>query len=245
MASLSTILETARDILRDKKKAMHVNEIAEEAVNSARNQGMTAEVFSKKLLGALAGHLKLKTQKPVFMRVEGKKKGTMKKGYYRLKREVQKTIAARVEVPEAEKAFVGKGGEYAVMSELLFWGFNVSLMSVDHGIDVIAQKENNFYNIQVKTSVEQDGRKFSFSIKRSSFAAYDNSSTFYVFVMRKKMDCFFAIFPSSKIHELKEAGKIAGKSSLSISITADEKWNSYRLNGVDVTMNINDFSLVR
>lgn len=245
MTNLSTILTTARDILRDNKKAMHVNEIAEEAVMSARNQGMTAEVFSKKLSGALAAHLKLKKQKPVFMRVEGKKKGIRKKGCYRLKREVQKTIAARIEVPDAEKAFVGKGGEYAVMSELLFWGFNVSLMSVDYGIDVIAQKLSNFYNIQVKTATEQDGRKFSYSIKKSSFGAYDNSATYYVFVMRKKMDCLFAIFTSSKIHELKEAGKITGKSSLSISITVDEKWKIYRLNNVDITRNVNDFGLIR
>ena len=60
---LSPLLTTARDILRENKnRPMHVNEISELATKSARNQTMTVEEFSTKLSGALASHLKLKTQ---------------------------------------------------------------------------------------------------------------------------------------------------------------------------------------
>ncbi|MHC1753730.1 hypothetical protein [Humidesulfovibrio sp.] len=131
------------------------------------------------------------------------------------------------------------------MSELLFWGFNVSLMTVDYGIDVIAQKDGKFYNIQVKTASEQIGRKFPYTIKKSSFGANDNSSTFYVFVMRRKMTCVFAIIPSNQIHSLNAAGKVGGKSSLSICIHADEKWKGFHLNGNNITPHVNNFGLIR
>jgi len=243
MAALSTILEVAREIMREHKRPMHVNDIAEQAVASARNLGMTAVTFAGKLSSALSAHVK--TKKPVFLRMKDPKKGTNKKGVYRLKREIQQAITARVDVPLPDKQFLGKGGEYAVMSELLFWGFNVSLMTVDYGIDVIAQNDGKFYNIQVKTASEQEGRKFTYTIKRSSFGANDNSSTFYVFVMRRKLSCIFAIIPSSQIHSLKAAGKVGGKSSLSISIHADEKWKGFHLNGNNITPHVNNFGLIR
>jgi hypothetical protein len=243
MAALSTILEVAREIMREHKGPMHVNDIAEQAVSSARNLNMTAEAFSGKLASALSAHVK--TKKPVFLRVKDPKKGTNKKGVYRLKREIQQAITTRVDVPIPDKQFLGKGGEHAVMSELLFWGFNVSLMTVDYGIDVIAQKGGKFYNIQVKTASEQVGRKFLYTIKKSSFGANDNSSTFYVFVMRRKMSCVFAIIPSNQIHSLNAAGNVGGNSSFSISIHVDEKWKEFHFNWNNITQHVNNFGLIR
>lgn len=243
MMAVSTILEVAREIMRECKGPMHVNDIADQAVATARNLGMPAEVFAGKLSRALSAHVN--TKKPVFLRVKDPKKGTNKKGVYRLKREIQQAIATRIDVPLTDKQFLGKGGEYAVMSELLFWEYNVSLMTVDYGIDVIAQKDGKFFNIQVKTASEQDDRKFMYSIKNSSFGANDNSSTFYIFVMRKKMSCVFAIIPSSQIYGLKTSGQVRGKASLSINITADEKWKTFNLNGTNVTPCINNFGLIR
>lgn len=43
------------------------------------------------------------------------------------------------------KDFTGKAGECAVMSELLFRGFNVNRMMVDGGIDLVAFKEGNYF----------------------------------------------------------------------------------------------------
>ncbi|MBI2355705.1 MAG: hypothetical protein HYV13_00680 [Candidatus Doudnabacteria bacterium] len=47
--------------------------------------------------------------------------------------------------------FTGKGGEAAVMSELLFRGFNANILPVDYGVDIAAIKEARTYLIQVKT----------------------------------------------------------------------------------------------
>ncbi len=55
IVQLSPILTTARDILKEhNNKAMHVNEIADVAVKSARNQSMTADDFASKFSGALS-----------------------------------------------------------------------------------------------------------------------------------------------------------------------------------------------
>lgn len=48
--------------------------------------------------------------------------------------------------------YIGKAGEHFVASELLFSGYNASIMSVDVGMDVIATKENQLFSLQVKTA---------------------------------------------------------------------------------------------
>ncbi|MHC1753729.1 HTH domain-containing protein [Humidesulfovibrio sp.] len=120
MAALSTILEVAREIMREHKKPMHVNDIAEQAVSSARNLNMTAEAFSGKLASALSAHVK--TKKPVFLRVKDPKKGTNKKGVYRLKRQIQQAITARVDVPPARQAVSWKGRRVRRNERVAFLG---------------------------------------------------------------------------------------------------------------------------
>lgn len=53
--------------------------------------------------------------------------------------------------------FNGRGGECAVMSELLFRGYNVNRMMVDGGIDLVAFKDGIYYFYQVKTVGVKDG----------------------------------------------------------------------------------------
>ena len=243
---LSSLLTTARDILKENKnRPMHVNEISELATKSARNQAMTVEDFSTKLAGALASHLKLKTQKPIFTKPLNKK-GRPQKGIYRLKQEKTTPIAAMVEAPSVSNAFVGCAGEYAVMSELLFWGHNVSLMSVDDGIDIVTHKENRYFHVQVKTATSQNNGRFSFSIKRHIFEAHDKSDTFYVFVMRKKLACDYAILPSNHIRTLIGAGQIASSPTLSVFITTDERGREFKLCGDhNINLFINNFGIIR
>ena len=132
------------------------------------------------------------------------------------------------------------------MSELLFWGFNVSRMSVDSGVDIVACKDNQYFNLQVKTSSSQDGLRFSFSIKKQSFDANDKASTFYVFVMRKKLSCDYAILPSSYVQTLIGAGEIGNSPVLSLTITVDERGRRFVLNGnTDINLFINNFGVVR
>ena len=239
---LTPILETAKEILKPTGlKGMHVDDIAEIAVSQNKNMGLLKEDFSRRLQAALASNLKLKTQKPSFTRVEGAKKGVFKKGWYRAKIEKQLPVAATIEVPETDRAFLGKAGEMAVMSELLFWGYNASSMLVDSGIDVVASKSGKYFHLQVKTSSDNDGR-FNFSIKQNSFQSNHNSSMFYIFVLRRKVNSEFVIIPSTYIHALIAGGKINPGPTLSITITVDEKRHKYMLNGtVDVGIYVGNF----
>jgi hypothetical protein len=144
---LTDILEVAKEILKPAGlKGLHVNAIAEEAARRNKTNTLSVEEFAKRLQTALANNLKLKTRKPSFAKVEGKKKGVFKKGWYRVKVERAPTAAAQIDPPQTDKAFTGKAGEYAVMSELLFWEFNASVMAVDDGIDVVASKDNKYFH---------------------------------------------------------------------------------------------------
>ena len=242
MSTLTPILEVVKEILKPAGlKGMHVDDIAAAAVSTNRNMGLSLEDFSKKIAAALASNLKLKSQKPSFARVPGAKKGQTKRGWYRVKIERQTVPTDAIEPPETEKAYLGKAGELAVMSELLFWGYNASAMLVDSGIDLVASKGGKYFHLQVKTSTENDG-KYYFTIKNSSFQNNHNSSTFYVFVLRGKLSCEYVIIPSSYMQALITGGKISAGTSMAVSITVDDKRRKYTLNGsVDVGIYVGNF----
>ncbi len=49
------------------------------------------------------------------------------------------------------QGMIGKGGETAVISEMLFRQFNANILMVDYGADVLAYKNGKTFKIQVKT----------------------------------------------------------------------------------------------
>jgi len=229
---LTPILEVAKEILKPAGlKGMHVDAIAEEAAKLNKNMSLSIEEFSKRLQTSLANNLKLKTQKPSFARIKGKKPGHSKRGWYRAKIERGAPVIGTVVPPVTDKAFTGKAGEFAVMGELLFWGYNASAMTVDSGIDVVASKENKYFHIQVKTAAEQDGGRFNFTVKSSSFQQHHSSSMYYVFVLRRKLSNEYVIIPSSYLQVLISGGKISAAPTLSITITVDANGRRYMLNG--------------
>lgn len=229
---LTDILEVAKEILKPAGlKGMHVNAIAEEAARYNKTNTLPVEEFVKRLQVALANNLKLKTRKPSFAKVEGKKKGIFKKGWYRVKLERTLTAAAQIEPPQTDKAFTGKAGEYAVMSELLFWEFNASIMAVDDGIDIVASKDNKYFHVQVKTAAEQEGGRFTFTIKYTSFKEHYSATMFYVFVLRRGLRNEYIIIPSSYLRTLISGGRISANPMLSVTITADANGRKYVLNG--------------
>lgn len=241
--SMTPILIIARDILASAKQPMHVNDIAAEAVRTHRNQQLSQEDFAKKIGAALAANIKTRT--PAFAKVKNKT-GGFRKGIYRL-RATRTKEPPPPPVPPADPAYLGKGGEHAVMSELLFRGFNASLMAVDQGIDVVASKDNEYFHIQVKTSSLGMNGKYAFSIKKRSFEANDGAKTFYIFVMRAPSGAIvYAVLPALQIKLDHDNGSIASKSQgMSIVITPHEK-NAYTMNkGRDLTPFINRFDLIK
>ncbi len=238
--SLSPILSIAKEILQAAgRKGMHVNEIAQAAIAQNKNMGLSAEEFQRKVQSALAANLKLKTTKPSFSQVnwdKGPRKGKPKQGWYRVKIERIVPVHETIPMPQVAKGFIGKGGEHAVMSELLFWGYNASIMTVDDGIDIVASKNNRFFHIQVKTSTVQNNGKFTFAISHTSFKRYNSANVFYVLVLRHDVKNEFIIIPSRQLQYFMDAGYITDAATLSLSVAADARSTKFMLNGkADVT----------
>lgn len=94
-----------------------------------------------------------------------------------------------------ETGFTGKAGEHLVCSELLFRGYNASIMSVDSGMDIIATKNNKLFSIQVKTSNANAYDTYNFDVRKISFEKDYAGNTFYVFILKAKTDTKFLIIP--------------------------------------------------
>lgn len=122
-----------------------------------------------------------------------------------------KTVKEPVEDQEheekmaVESGYIGKAGEYLVCSELLFRGFNASIMSVDTGVDIVATKENRLYGIQVKTARLNKFNTYVFDVRKVSFDRHSNGNTFYIFVLHSEKKTNFLILPyfeiEKKVHD--------------------------------------------
>ena len=154
---------------------------------------------------------------------------------------------------DATTAHIGKGGEYAVMSELLYNGYYTSQSSVDDGVDIVAHKDKNVFFIQVKTTIVKNN-SFDFRIKKESFERYNRGGMFYIFVLRslenKKAVSLYIIFPTNLIEHYYK--------SRHITSTKDEYNIRFRVQGTRVKLigeksieaditetNLNQFDLIK
>lgn len=242
--------EIVIEVLSDSGKAMHVNDIAAAAVAKYPNLPDLPEQLAAKISAILSVEVKKPASQSLFSKPKNKT-GGFKKGMYRL-RIGRKTQPKNFKVPEQPKVssqFTGKAGEYAVMSELLFFGFNVSAMTVDDGIDVIASKGDSYFHIQVKTSNASASQKFQFKITKRAFGSKDAAATFYVLVLRiaenSRNACEYLVLPSSEIRRLVDKGVVKDGDAMSLSVDR-ERGNRFLLNRVeDVTWALNRFDNVK
>jgi hypothetical protein len=157
----------------------YISEIADMIIERFPNTPDEKDKLKKKIGAVLAADVKKGKGKASFSKVKSKY-GGFRKGYYRLKK--KPIIGPKpTPAPKVSSLFTGKAGEAAVISELLFYGYNVSAMTVDEGIDLIAEKQNNYFHIQVKTANPSESGAFGFKIKKSSFKAKNAAQTFYIF----------------------------------------------------------------
>ena len=116
--------------------------------------------------------------------------------------EIEKEAEEKIRV---EGGYTGKGGEHLVCSELLFRGFNASIMSVDVGMDIVAVKENQLFGIQVKTSNLNRFETYVFDIRKVSFERHSNGNIYYIFVLHGEKQNHFLILPfhevEKKVHD--------------------------------------------
>ncbi len=117
--------------------------------------------------------------------------------------------AIEIEKEEDEKlivgsSFTGKAGEHLVCSELLFRGYNASIMSVDVGMDIAATKDNKLFSIQVKTANLNKYNTYNFDVRKVSFERQQSGNVFYIFIL-KGIRNQFLILPyyemERKVHE--------------------------------------------
>ena len=106
------------------------------------------------------------------------------------------------EEKEIEGGYTGKAGEHVVLSELLFRGYNAALMSVDVGVDLVATKNNEIFNIQVKTrNIGKKDDAFHFNLRIASFERHNAGRTFYIFILREDGKLDYLILPLHQIEK--------------------------------------------
>jgi len=145
-----------------------------------------------------------------------------------------------------EGGFTGKGGEHLVTSELLFRGYNASIMSVDTGIDVAAIKDNKFFGVQVKTSNSNKFDVYNFHIRRVSFERHNQGNIFYIFVLRHREDKFL-ILPSSEVErKIKEGGiyEVNNKTGYALTIKVRDG-KIFLGGGHDMSYFLNNWDLIK
>lgn len=235
-----TVLSNSRN------SSLHVRDIASSIKESNPTIDNDVDDIMNKVSSSLAGNVKSKN--PTFKKIKNKQ-GGLKRGFYALKiRKIDPLKKALIE-DDGNKVgtlYTGKAGEYAVLSELMFRGYNSTILPIDDGIDVIAEKDNKYHHIQVKTSNQSLGNNFQFTIKQSSFDIKNISQTYYIFVMRyiksNRRINDFAIFHTREIQNYISSGTILSKPSMSIRIGIEN--NQYFLNNsADITSNINNFNI--
>lgn len=221
------------------KKEAHVDDLIQEISSLIAISDVDGQVAKNRLSTALSRNTKSKKDSK-FRRVKNKK-GAYKKGVYCLKKEADSTLR-REELPSVSSGYTGKAGEHSVLSELLFRGYNASIMSVDEGIDIVASKLNKYFHIQVKTANGSDEKPYSASIRREAFQ--HSTETFYIIVLRRPQKRRFindyVVFSSSEIRRFIAQNVIKDTQNISLRIAV--KKEKFILNDKhDVTHCVNDF----
>lgn len=124
-------------------------------------------------------------------------------------------------------AYVGRAGECAVISELLFHGYNANHMMVDNGVDIVAVKDNIYYYVQVKTVNVKDGR-IRVQIGKEKFDQYINNQMRYFIVARYKdggtiKNMYFQFTPNFIDQAIYNQAIKRGDNNLSIKIRFNDK----------------------
>ncbi|MDP1772164.1 MAG: HTH domain-containing protein [Methylobacter sp.] len=243
-----TIIELAQTILEQEGKELNFREIAKKAMILDKSLGDDEEACAKKFGQALTSHINKNDKKTtsIFKRISNGK-GGFKSGMYGLKKKIQpKPPVPSLDTPVAT-TFTGKAVEYGVFSELLYWGYNPAMMVVDHGVDIVASINGEYFHIQVKTANPNANKSFNYKISKDIFEAHENSKTFYVFVVRRDVKgrpiSDYIIMQSSLIRQLIDRNIVTNGKDISFSIGIDN--NIFKVNGHYQITGVNDFSRIR
>jgi Holliday junction resolvase-like predicted endonuclease len=243
-----TLAEIAYQIIsKNDSKIMSAAEIAENALRYFPNEiEGDIESVKNKFSAAISSDIKRKKAKSKFRKIKNKR-GGYQKGKYRLK--IERKIHTLQKLPAVTTQYTGKAGEHAVLSELLFNGYNASIMTVDDGIDIVASKNNSYFHIQVKTSTPhgKDGQ-FFFSINHEKFKQKFSGNTFYIFVLRRsdgsRYFSDFVVLSSSEVKSLISREIIKNSVNLSFRIRFEKPYKYILNKKEDIAYSVNKFNRI-
>lgn len=98
--------------------------------------------------------------------------------------------------------FWGRAAETYIVAELMYRGFNSSILPVDLGVDVMAIKDSKTFYFQVKNISFDKVASRTIPITTSSFSKNQSSDMYYVFVLQRGLRKNVLILPYQRMHEL-------------------------------------------
>ena len=125
--------------------------------------------------------------------------------------------------PEDLPEYIGTAGECAVLSELMFNGYNANRMMIDEGVDIVAVKNNIYYYIQVKTTVVKPNGTITCQIGKDRYDEFIGSQIRYIVVARYKdgkydRNMYFVFTPETLNSAIYQQCVKRGETCISIKI---------------------------
>ena len=172
-------------------------------------------------------------------------------GYYKQRPSKRPVGEVAASFNTISSEYIGRAGELAVMSELIFRGYNANRMMIDEGVDIVAVKDNIYYYVQVKTTSVRNGRIYC-QIGKDRFSQYVENQIRYFVVARfnekgEERNMFF-MFTHNDIERYGHKGSVKwGEDCISIKIGFDERTGKpflYDGNKQDeISWHLNNFKL--
>ena len=199
-----TYKEAAVKILEEEKKPLHYREILRRALERGLiRPSKNAKTPGNTMNAVLTADMKRRGKKSPFVRHTP--------GVVAL-RKYKDAVPGSVELEHSGEPGIGstskgKAGEFMVMAELLFRGYNIFVPAVDEGMDMIVTKGQHASYIQVKLANKKSDR-YGASFKIKSFERNKGNDSFYVFVLRDGEETEFVILPYSDMQKNIALGNI-------------------------------------
>lgn len=142
----------------------------------------------------------------------------------------------------------GKAGEYLVMANLLMRNYNVALVAVDSGVDILAERQEKVFRVQVKSRKVGANSRTSFVLTEESLGRRPKPNYYVVAMMRGMEEIDYLIFSSRILSQWIGKGHLRHQARQSRYYAAlifkDERWFLKNLKN-DVTKCVNNWDQIK
>ena len=144
--------------------------------------------------------------------------------------------------------YLGKAGQFSIMSEFLARGWNTCTPDVDVGDDVLVleDKKGEFKRVQVKTATTiatKEGYSVQFNIPLKQLSQYITPDLYYVFMIRHQHKWVNTmIIERTDLYDMFVSSKIGTVAKDNLILYVSFKGNKVLCKGVDFSPFIDNFS---